>query len=234
MLAVSKRCNMNTLLIRILAVVAAGIIPFAEALAADSTDYLINTPVSMMDWGTQKAGQDAQRAVDTLNKRLEARDKQDYDLEFDNMPEDVKKRILEGRQRPGISLQQYGYRYEAGYAGYEPQNDRIVVGAFVSPLRSLHTGKIDVASCAGLMADFLSTLLIYGPAKDGVQQSAIVWFSHAGYDLRNIPPNFAVDLSAHIIALLNLDDYPTIDSKVKCEQPLTGGPITSIAKPEKK
>jgi hypothetical protein len=225
---------MIALPIRVLAVAAAGIIPFAEAVAAESTDYLINTPVSMMDWGTQKAGQDAQRAIDALNKQLEARDKQDYDFQFDSIPEEVKKRTIEDRQRPGMSLQQYGFRYAAGFAGYEPQNDRIVVGAFVSPQYSLHTGKIDVASCAGLMADFRGALLIYGPTKDGVQQSAVMWFSHAGYDLRNVPANFAVDLSAHIIARLNLDDYPTIDPKVKCEQSLTGGPITSIAKSEKK
>jgi hypothetical protein len=226
---------MSALPIRILAIIAAGIIPFAEAVAADSTNYLINTPVSMMDWGTQKAGQDAQRAVDALNKILEARDKQDYDFQSNDIPEEVKKKTLEDRQIPGMSLQQYGFRYAGGYAGYEPQNDRIVVGAFVSPqYSSLHAGKIDVASCAGLMADFRDTLLIYGSTKDGVQKSVVVWFSHAGYGLENMPANFAVDLSAHVIARLNLDGYLTIDPKVKCEQPLTGGPITSIAKPEKK
>ncbi|MGH9694599.1 MAG: hypothetical protein ACRD5Z_10680, partial [Bryobacteraceae bacterium] len=208
---------MSALYIRIIAVVAAYVIPLAETVAADSTNYLINSPVSMMDWGSQKAGQAAQRAVDALNVRLEARDKQDFDFKFDNIPEEVKRQTLEDRKRPGMSLQQYGFRYVAGYAGYDPPKDRILVGAFVTPHYSLHTGKIDVAACAGLMADFRESLLIYGATKDGVQQAAIVWFSHAGYDARDTPANFAADLSAHIATVLNLDDYPTIDPKVKCE-----------------
>ena len=38
--------------------------------AAESTDWLINNPVSMMDWGSAKAKESAQGATEHLNEDL--------------------------------------------------------------------------------------------------------------------------------------------------------------------
>jgi hypothetical protein len=43
-----------------------------------------------------------------------------------------------------------------------------------------------------------------------------------------MPPNFTEDLAEHIAVVINLDEDPTLDAKVKCEQSLLGGPITSV------
>ena len=70
------------------------------ALASESTNWLINNPVSMMDWGSQKAEKSAQSAADLLNGLMESRAKQDFDFEFDkSIPEEVKKKTLEDRKR---------------------------------------------------------------------------------------------------------------------------------------
>jgi hypothetical protein len=189
----------------------------------------------MMDWGSQKAEQAARRAADTLNKFLEQREQQDYLFENDSsIPEQVKRETLEFRKRPGMSLHQYGFRYQVAYAGYDQPKDRIVVGALVVPQNSLHTGKIDAESCLGLMRDFRDHLIIMGTTKDGVPQDAVAWFSHNGYQMNPMPPNFAIDLAQHIATVINLDDYPNAtDPKMKCEQPLMpliGGQVGIFAK----
>src|ERR1700688_3560168 len=58
--------------------VQASWMPGEIAIAAESTNWLINSPVSMMDWGSQKAQQAAQRAADTLNHFLEQREQHDF------------------------------------------------------------------------------------------------------------------------------------------------------------
>jgi len=210
--------------------------PGEIAIAAESTNWLINSPVSMMDWGSQKAQQAAQRAADTLNHFLEQREQQDYRFDADSsISEEVKRKTLEDRQRPGMSLHQYGFRYPVAFAEYEQAKDRIVVGAFVVPQNSLHTGKIDAESCIGLMRDFRDQLIIMGTTKDGVPQDAIEWFSHSGhYQISPMPPNFAIDLAQHIVTLIILDDYPNYtDPKMRCEQPLfplIGSPVSILAK----
>ena len=71
-----------------------------NAIASESTNWLMNNPVSMMDWGSAKAKESAQNTVDQLNHLMERREKQDYDLEDkDFFPEEVKKKILEDRKK---------------------------------------------------------------------------------------------------------------------------------------
>jgi hypothetical protein len=80
---------------------AAGAFLFSgEASAADSTKWLIENPVSMMDWGSEKAKESAQHAADLLNKFMEGRAKQDSDFEYDKtIPEEVKTKTIEDRKR---------------------------------------------------------------------------------------------------------------------------------------
>jgi hypothetical protein len=197
------------------------------AIAAESTNWLINNPASMMDWGSQKAERSAQRAADSLNKQMEAREKQDFDLQFDSsISDEVKRQIIEDR-KAFSSPQQYGYRYEAAYAGYDQPKDRVVVGVFVVPHFSFQPGKIDVESCTGIVEDFRKRMLIFGETKDGVKKLASSWFAHTGYSSR-VPPNFVDDLLEHIAVVINLHEYVTLDAKVKCEQPLLGDSITSV------
>jgi hypothetical protein len=196
------------------------------ATAADSTEWLIENPVSMMDWGSAKAKETAQTAADSLNEFMEQRAKQDSDFEHDkNIPEEVKTKTLEDRKRLSYQ-QQYGYHYGPGFAGYDHPRDRILVGVFVVPDKSLHPGKIDAESCVGIIEDFRKQLL--GFAKSPQQLAADFWFGHNGYKSNTIPTNFENDLTAHIAVIVHLSSYVTLDSKLTCEQPLLGGPITSI------
>ena len=200
-----------------------------EASAADSIKWLIENPVSMMDWGTQRAKESAEQAADLLNKFMEGRAKQDSDFEYDkSIPEEVKTRTIEDRKRWAKSYpQEYGYHYGPGFAGYDLPRDRILVGVFVVPDNSLHPGKIDAESCTGIIEDFRKQLLAV--AHSPQQLAADIWFTHNGYKL-NVPTNFEKDLTAHIAVIVHLSSYITIDSTLTCEQPLLGGPITSIIK----
>jgi hypothetical protein len=110
-----------------------------ETTAADSTKWLIENPVSMMDWGSAKAKESAQTAAELLNKFMEGRAKQDSDFEYDkNIPEEVKTKTIEDRKRfAKLYPQQYGYHYGLGFAGYDLPRDRILVGVFVVPDNSL-------------------------------------------------------------------------------------------------
>jgi len=111
------------------------------ANAADSTDWLIENPVSMMDWSSEKAKETAQLSADELNKFMEQRAKQDSDFEYDkNIPAEVKTKTIEDRKLFAYQ-QQYGYHYGPGFAGYDRQRDRILVGVFVVLDKSLHPGK---------------------------------------------------------------------------------------------
>jgi len=186
----------------------------------------------MMDWGSAKAKETAQSAADLLNKLMEGRAKQDSDFEYDkSIPDEVKTRTIEDRKRWAKSYpQQYGYHYGPGFAGYDLPGDRILVGVFVVPDQSLHPGKIDAESCAGIIEDFRKELL--GFAKSPQQLAADIWFTHDGYKSNTIPTNFEKDLTAHITVVVHLSSYVTIDSKLTCEQPLLGGPITSIIRKE--
>ena len=193
------------------------------ATAADSTEWLIENPVSMMDWGSAKAEKAAQSAADTLNMFMDQRAKQDSDFEHDkNIPEEVKTKTIEDRKLFAYQ-QQYGYQYGPGFAGYDHPRDRILVGVFVVPDKSIHPGKIDAESCVGVIEDFRKQLLVSSP-----QEMAGFWFGHNGYKSNAIPTNFEKDLTAHITVVVHLSSYVTLDSKLTCEQPLLGGLITSI------
>jgi hypothetical protein len=210
---------------------ALGLLLFVgKAIAAESTKWLIENPVSMMDWGSEKAQRSAQSAADLLNKFMEQRAKQDFDFENDkSIPEDVKKRTLEDRKRLAASNpKQYGYHYGPGYAGYDLPRDRILVGAFVAPDQSLHSGKLDAESCAGIVEDFRKQLL--SPAASPQQLVTQFWFTHNGYKSDAMPANFEKDLTEHITVVIHLNRYATLDSAVTCEQPLQGGAITSVIK----
>src|SRR5262249_42058827 len=105
----------------------------------------------------------------------------------------------------------------------------------VAPHYVFHpAGTINAESCVRLMSDFRYRLLIMGTTKDGVPLDPIFWFSHSGYQVNPMPPNFAVDLAEHIVTVINLNNYPTVTNpEVKCEQPLiplTGGPVSILAK----
>jgi hypothetical protein len=47
-----------------------------NAVASESTNWLLHDSVSMMDWGSVKAEKSAQNAVDQLNRLMEGREKQ--------------------------------------------------------------------------------------------------------------------------------------------------------------
>jgi hypothetical protein len=200
-----------------------------KAIAAESTKWLIENPVSMMDWGSAEAKKSAQSAADLLNKFMEQRAKQDYDFENDkSIPDEVKKRTLEDRKRWAASYpKQYGYHYGPGYAGYDVRRDRILVGVFVAPV-FIHPGKIDAESCAGIVEDFREQLL--SPAASPQQLVTEFWFTHNGYKSDAMPANFERDLTEHVTVVVHLDRYATLDSAVTCEQPLQGGSITSVIK----
>jgi hypothetical protein len=202
----------------------------ASAIASGSTKWLIENPVSMMDWGSAKAEKSAQSAADTLNSFMEQRAKQDSDFKYDkDIPEEVKKQTLEYRKQWAASYpRQYGYHYGPGYAGYELPRDRILVGIFAAPDMSVHPGKIDVESCAGIVEDFRNQLL--SPAGSPQLLATQFWFTHSGYNSATMPTNFEKELTEHIVVVVHLDRYATLDSAVTCEQPLQGGPITSVFK----
>jgi hypothetical protein len=170
-----------------------------NAIASESTNWLINNPVSMMDWGCQRAKQSAQDAVDFLNQMMKIREKEDEDLEDTNIfPEERKKKILEGRKNlPPSAPQKYGYRYGPVYAGYDLPHDRIVVGTFVTPSYSLNTGTIDTESCVAIVEDFRWQLVHSGPSSPQYAQqlASEFWFSHNGYQSSAMPPNFVNDLT---------------------------------------
>jgi hypothetical protein len=202
-----------------------------NAIASESTNWLMNNPVSMMDWGNERAEKSAQKAVDHLNQLMEQREKQDYKLEDDDsMPEEVKKKILENRKQLVGFPTRYGYRYGPAYAGYDLRHDRIMVGAFVVPQYALHTGTIDAESCVAIVEDFQKNLLAVSGASSPQQLASELWFSHNGYRPSAMPPNFVNDLTDHITVVIHLDMYPTVDSAFSCEKPLIGGSVTSVVK----
>jgi hypothetical protein len=208
-----------------------------NALAAESTDWLINNPVSMMDWGAQKAEQSAQRAADFLNGFMERRAKNDSDLTDSSVDEGMKKAILEDRKRSasynGLP-KQFGFKYGSAYAGYDLARDRIVVGVFVAPRYGDTTpGKIDAESCIGIVEDFRTALVGSSRAEHAQQMAADSWFTHNGYRLNAMPPKFAKDLAEHIAVVVHLDNYAIVDSDVTCEEPLPGGPISVVQKKSK-
>jgi hypothetical protein len=201
-----------------------------DAFASESTNWLINNPVSMMDWGSAHAKESAQSAADMLNGLMESRAKQDFDFEFDkSIPEEVKKKTLEDRKRWTDSSypQKFGYRYGPGFAGYDLKRDRIIVGVFVKP-NFPYPGKIDAESCTRIVNDFRNKLL--GAAESPEQLAAQFWFTHNGYKPSGMPANFEKDLTGHIIVVVHLDRFATVDSAITCEQPLAGGSITSVTK----
>jgi hypothetical protein len=210
----------------------AGIWFVGNASASESTNWLMNNPVSMMDWGSAKAEQSAQHTVDQLNQLMESREKQDYDLEDNNIfPEEVKKKILEDRKQLIGFPERYGYRYGPAYAGYDLAHDRIVVGTFVTPQYSLHTGAIDTESCVAIVEDFRGQLVHSGASSP--QQLASEWFSHNGYQSSAMPPNFVNDLTNHITVVIHLDKYPVSNAAFSCEEPLIGGSISVVKKQTK-
>lgn len=218
----------------ILALFAAlSIAPFA--IASEATNWLMNTPASMMDWGSQKAAKDAERTAELLNGIMADRNKQDCDFYLEStIPESVKKKTLEDREEhPERYLKQYGFKY-LGIAGYDQSKDQIEVGALVAPQFLCYIpgnrSQIDLNSCTGLIEDFRHYLLIYATTKDdGPLRSVVSWFSHNG----GMPTNIANDLIKHTVIMIELDNYPNVDAKVTCEQPLAGGPVTSVVKDEK-
>jgi hypothetical protein len=222
--------SVRRLSIFVLGSATAALLLNGEAIAADSTKWLIENPVSMMDWGSEKAKESAQHAADLLNTLMEGRAKQDSDFEYDkSIPEEVKTKTIEERKQwAKVSPQQYGYHYGPGFAGYDLPRDRILVGVFVVPDTSLHPGKIDAESCAGIIDDFRKQLLEF--AKSPQQLAADIWFTHNGYKLNAIPTNFEKDLTAHITVIVHLNRFVAMESTLTCEQPLLGGAITSIIK----
>jgi hypothetical protein len=203
-----------------------------NAIASESTNWLINNPVSMMDWGSGKAEESAQKTVDHLNRLMEGREKQDFDLENNSsFPEEVKKKILEDRKKQAPFFpKRYGYRYGPAYAGYDPPRDRILVGTFVIPKNSLHTGSIDSESCVVIVEDFRKDLLMLSGASNPYQLASEFWFNHSGYQSSAMPPNFVNDLTNHITVVIHLDEYQTLDSAFMCEEPLIGGSISVVKK----
>ncbi len=201
-----------------------------QATASDSTRWLVENPVSMMDWGSARAKESAQLAAELLNKLMEARAKQDSDFEFDkSIPDAVKTRTIEDRKLLAkFGPQLYGYHYGPGFAGYDLPRDRILVGVFVVPDKSLHPGKIDSESCAVIIEDFRKQLL--NMAKSPQQLAADVWFAHNGYKSNVLPNRFEKDLVEHIAIVVHLDEYATLNSTITCEQLLAGGSITSMIK----
>jgi hypothetical protein len=207
--------------------------------AAESTDWLINNPVSMMDWGSGKAKESAQHAADSLNKLMEMRAKQQVDLNDTDVPENVKKAILEGWKQASAdpdSPKQYGFEYGSAFSGYDLPRDRIVVGVFVTPRGHwLPTvaGKIDAESCIGIVEDFRKRLVTLSGADSAQQLAADFWFTHSGYKPAAMPANFAKDLAEHITVLIHLDRYPHVNAEITCEEPLPGGPISVVKKKSK-
>jgi hypothetical protein len=204
--------------------------------AAESTEWLINNAVSMMDWGSAKAEKSAQRAGDFLNELMEKRAKNDSELNDSSVPENVKKAILQGREQFGTLLaKQYGFKYGSVYAGYDQPRDRIVVGVFVAPRFYVDTtpGKIDAESCIGIVEDFQKTLIDLSGAESAQQLASDFWFTHNGYKSTAMPPKFAKDLAEHITVVIHLDNYPILDSAFTCEEPLPGGPVSVMKKKSK-
>jgi hypothetical protein len=144
-----------------------------EATAADSTKWLIENPVSMMDWGSQKAKESAEHAADLLNKFMEQRAKQVSDFEYDkSIPEEVKTKTIEDRKRWAKSYpQQYGYHYGPGFAGYDLPRDRILVGVVVA--RQLPSSRKD--RCRVLHRDHRG---LSKPAIGGRSESAAISGRH--------------------------------------------------------
>jgi hypothetical protein len=109
--------NVRKLNIFVVGLATGALLFIGKATAADSTKWLIENPVSMMDWGCAKARETAQSAVDRLNMLMEQRAKQNSD--YESSPEEVKTKMLEDRKRIAKSLplpQQYGYHYGPAFA----------------------------------------------------------------------------------------------------------------------
>jgi hypothetical protein len=205
-----------------------------SVLAAESTNWRINNPVSMMDWGCAKAQRSAQRTADSLDEMMEKRAKYDEELNDTGVPEWKKKAILEDRKRNASSVllpTQFGFKYGRAYAGYDFPHDRIVVGVFVAPryYQDSPPGKIDAESCIGLVEDFRKWL-VSSPRAEHARELAESWFAHDGYKSAAMPPNFAKDLGEHITVVVHLDNYEILDSAVTCEEPLPSGPISVVRK----
>jgi hypothetical protein len=198
-----------------------------NVIAAESTNWLMESPVSMMDWGTQKAARSVQDAADSLNYLTKARSDQDDRFENDaSIPEEVKKKTLANRERLHFSPRTYGYEYGPGFAEYDARRDRVVLGAFVKPYRNL--GKINAESCIGIVEDLRETLGVRSKldvAAADAQELVSRWFSHSGYQLA---PKLAKDLAEHTTVLIYLDWNTITDAEVKCEQLLPGGEVSVV------
>jgi hypothetical protein len=205
--------------------------------AAESTEWLLNNPVSMMDWGSAKAKESAQRAADFLNGLMEKWAKNDSELTDTSTPESMKKAILQAREQWGtLGLpKQHGFKYGSAYAGYDLPRDRIVVGVFVAPFPyiNLTPGKVDAESCIGIVEDFQKELVELSGAESAQQLAADFWFTHNGYKSAAMPPKFAKDLAEHITVAIHLDNYPILDSAFTCEEPLPGGAVSVVKRKSK-
>jgi hypothetical protein len=203
-----------------------------NVIAAESTNWLMVNPVSMMDWGTQKAARSVQNAADSLNDLTKVRSDQDDRFENDaSIPDEIKKKTLADRETLHIPPHTYGYEYGPGFAEYDARRDRVVLGAFVKPYRNL--GKINAESCIGILEDLRQEVLgIRWMDVDAAnaQKSVSQWFSHSGYQLA---PKLAKDLAEHTTVLVYLDRYMITDAEIKCEQPLAGGEVAVVKKKPK-
>jgi len=202
---------------------AAGmVIVGCSAIASESTDWLKNNPVSMMDWGIRNIHEAVQKVIGELNVQMEGREK------------------FHSFNDPLLDPQKYGYHFEFGYAQYDRDNDRIQIGSLVIPSVSKHSnkGKVDADSCTVLVEDFRKVLLRYGGytgdfSADGLQQAVVNWFAQYGHSATT-PPNFWKDLVAHITVEMSLsakiEDYPPL---IKCTESLAGGEVTVVNTPKK-
>jgi hypothetical protein len=158
-------------------------------------------------------------------KPTKVRSDQDDRFESDaSIPEDVKKKTVEDRERLKIPPHTYGYEYGPGFAEYDARRDLVVLGVFVKPYRNL--GKIDAESCIGIVEDLRHEVR----SGDSTEATVSRWFSHSGYQSA---PKLAKDLADHTTVLIYLDWYAITDAEVRCEQPLAGGEVSVVKKKPK-
>jgi hypothetical protein len=226
----------------------------AQTQRPPMADFLFNEHVSLMDWGIMRAKKDIERAVERLNKEIDEEVKADprwrtlsqkeWSSEFDECLRNHKDDWQPCLDKPKfyvnqLDLRQFNYAYETGYAGWLPDQQRIVIGAAALPNRARIKDEdaFTASGCTDLLHDLKAALLsVYGIGSPALLMQ--FWFEYSGsrwrvgdFDRIVAITNVEVKLSRSGGALgkwydQNGNEMGT-DHDIECSQPLNGGPTTS-------
>jgi hypothetical protein len=227
----------------------------AQTQRPPMADFLLNQPVSLMDWAMMRAQKDIDRAVERLNKEVDEEVEADprwrtmslkeWNKELDACVKNQKQKdnsLGSCLERPHfygnyLHLHQFNYKYSLGYAGWSKDQQRIVIGAAVRPLPRFQDEDVFTASgCTDLLQDVKAGLLsVYGTDSPALLME--FWFDYNGsrwrvgdFDQIVAITNIEVKLSRSGgdlgIAYDPSGRQIGFEPDIECSQALNGGPAT--------